>query len=174
MPVKDETDTQYDQLGATISRRFMDVSGKVETTCNPRPRIDQYAGDGRSALGDQMNYCANCEATETRIAEREAAIAAYAAQQVGDIEERHLLRKEIKRLEGERNQLANNGADLFDELKGLRAAVRAYVDSYDAEMNTFYPTIDQMESAYNAFVAMKAAAGIKAECKQDEGGNDEC
>ena len=41
MPVKDESDAEYDRIGATISRRYMDMSGKIETVCNPRPRTDQ-------------------------------------------------------------------------------------------------------------------------------------
>ena len=49
MPVIHETDRRFDELGAAISRRFMDVNGKVEVTRNP-PDRDPYQGDGRSAL----------------------------------------------------------------------------------------------------------------------------
>lgn len=45
------------------------------------------------------HFCPNCNATETRNAELEAAIAAYAAQQVGDIEQRRELRTTIEQLE---------------------------------------------------------------------------
>jgi len=84
MSVKHEDDAVFDAIGATISRRFMDVSGKIETTCNPRPRTDQYAGDGRSALGDAQvtHHCANCEATEQKLEQlRTAAIAYIAARE---------------------------------------------------------------------------------------------
>lgn len=44
------------------------------------------------------NFCANCETTELHNAELEAAIAAYAAQQVGDIEQRRELRAQLQHI----------------------------------------------------------------------------
>jgi len=81
MSVKHEDDAVFDAIGATISRRFMDVSGKVETTCNPRPRIDQYQGDSRTALGDARvtHHCADCEATGQKLEQLRTAVIAYIA-----------------------------------------------------------------------------------------------
>lgn len=143
MPVKDESDAQFDRIGATISRRFMDVNGKIETTRNPRPRIDRYAGDGRSALGDATGCCANCEATERRNVQQRAVITAYVKQRTADVRQKRRL---------------------IGRLKSLRNAVAAYVNAHDAEMNASEQALLDdwtiWEATENAFAALKAAAGI--------------
>jgi len=181
MPVVHETDRRFDELGAAISRRFMDVNGKVEVTRNP-PDRDPYQGDGRSALGDAQvtHYCANCEATERQKKELVAELAdlrQFAALQTAASDRAiklwqaaHPDRSDVwpdqaKLLVWLLEQLDAMRAER-DRLKSLRTAIIAYVAARDREENSSEQALLDDLTIWGAtedtFAALKAAAGIDA------------